>query len=287
MSLRTPRTFAAVLAGVYLLPLLIPQVGLDYQYFFIIVLVLFAWFLIKWASVREIKERGSTLEIVSGVALIGADYAFNAARSATIGILDLLLLFLGTVLAFFGARSLKLFWVPATYVVVLLVGYQIEIYTPNYVGLQDWLAGVMVSALNVMGIGATLSGHLVGLNTSSGPLLLDVASECTGLQGILAFGLLSTMALLDMKPRMSRLIPIFAIGFAGAFLINIVRLLVVFLTFEFLGVDAGTTMHVYFGYLIFIVWVLAFWAIAFRYLVPRPVATPLEAHVVPPVPRSP
>ena len=53
------------------------------------------------------------------------------------------------------------------------------------------------------------------------------------------------------------------------------RLLVVFLTFEFLGVDAGTTMHVYFGYIVFIIWVLVFWVFAFRFLNPaKPAVSP-------------
>jgi len=105
------------------------------------------------------------------------------------------------------------------------------------------------------------------------PIFLEVSGACTGLQGILAFGMLSTMSLLDLKPRISRLVPIFTIGFLGAFLINILRLLVVFLTFEYFGLDAGTTMHIYFGYLLFVGWVLAFWALAFRYLVPSNVTT--------------
>jgi len=82
------------------------------------------------------------------------------------------------------------------------------------------------------------------------------------------------MALLDLKPKISKLIPLLMVGFAGAFVINILRLVVVFLTFEFLGVDAGTTMHVYFGYVIFIAWVMVFWTLAFRYLAPRPTAGP-------------
>ncbi len=244
--------------------------GLDYQYFFITVIVLFAWFIIKWDRVKEISQRSGKTGILLGTSVIAADYASNALRRSNVGILDLIIIFLGTVIASYGFRALKFFWVPAAYGVVLLLGYQIENYTPNYVALQDWLAGIMASAMSAMGIGASASGHLVWINMSDGtPLLLDVASSCTGLQGILAFGMLSTMTLLDVKPSISRIIPIFAVGFAGAFLINIVRLLVVFLTFEFLGIDAGTAMHVYAGYTIFIAWVLVFWTLAFRYLVPR------------------
>jgi len=273
------RTNAFVLAIVvaFLLPIAIPNVGLDYQYFFITAIVLFAWFIIKWEAVKGISRKGTKPEIAAGLALVGADYAFNAVRGSTVGIVDLIVVFIGTIVIFYGAKSLRLFWVPLAYGLILLLGYQIEIYTPNYVALQDWLAGVMAASVRALGINAVASGEIVFMSMANGaPLLLDVAGSCTGLQGILAFGLLSTMTLLDFKPKLARVIPLFAVGFLGAFLINILRLLVVFLTFEFLGTDAGETMHVYFGYLIFVAWVLVFWSLAFNYLVPRSgTATPV------------
>jgi len=75
-----------------------------------------------------------------------------------------------------------------------------------------------------------------------------------------------------------RLAIVFAVGFIGAFLINIVRLFGVFLAFEYLGVSVGTDVHVYLGYSLFIVWVLVFWSLAFRYLTPRQ-GTPLPGMV--------
>jgi exosortase/archaeosortase family protein len=270
MKLGRANWFVLSIAVAYLLPLAIPGVGLEYQYFFIMVIVLLAWFLIKWESVKAITWRSGKAEKLIGLSVIGADYIFNVIRGSVVGILDLLVIFLGAVVLSYGLKSLKLFWVPAAYGVVLLAGYQIENYVPNYVALQNWLAGVMTWAVGAVGISATASGHMVSMNLADGtPVLLDVSGACTGLQGILAFGMLSTMTLLDFKARISRLIPLFVIGFAGAFLINIVRLLVVFLTFEFVGADAGTAMHVYFGYAIFIAWVLAFWAFAFKYMVPK------------------
>jgi exosortase/archaeosortase family protein len=191
-----------------------------------------------------------------------------------VGLIDLTLIFSALVITFFGLRSFKFFWVPVIYGLVLLLGYQIENSIPNYVALQNWMAGVMASSMNFLGVSASVSGHVVALNTGTNTLFLSVEGDCTGVQGILAFGMLSTMALLDMKPKISRLIPLFVIGFAGAFMINILRLIVVFLAFEFFGVGAGTTMHVYFGYVIFIVWVMVFWALAFRYLASHPTAGP-------------
>jgi exosortase/archaeosortase family protein len=181
--------------------------------------------------------------------------------------------------AFFGVRSFKLFWVPAAYGVVLLLGYQVENDIPNYVALQDWMAGVMASSMSFLGIASTASGHIVAVNSNSpSPLLLDVASDCTGIQGVLAFALLGSMALIDVKAKLSRLVPLLIVGFVGVFLINILRLLVVFLAFDFLGASVGNTVHVYAGYTLFVVWVLIFWSLTFKYIAPRPA---IVAPVVP------
>jgi exosortase/archaeosortase family protein len=285
LNLSRSSAFVLILVAAFLLPAAIPTVGIDYPYFFIFVIVLFAWFLIKWDSVKAMEHKSSIAEMILGAGVIGADYAQNAFRGSNVGLIDLMVIFLASIILVYGLKSMARFWVPVAYGIVLLAGYQIENVLPNYVALQDWLAGVMVGSLRALGIGAAVSGHLVTMNLANGtPVALDVASDCTGLQGILAFGMLSTMALLDMKPKMSRLVPIFAAGFLGAFLINIVRLIVVFLTFEYFGISAGSTMHVYFGYIIFIFWVLAFWMIAFKYLGPARGVLPQQATLVPKLP---
>jgi len=264
------QSFLLSIVGVYVAPLAIPRFGIDYPYFFIMSLVLFAWFLIKWSSVDKLPNRSSYLEILLGCLIVAAIYAYKIVAVSKLGLLDMIGLFAAVVLAFYGFRSFKLFWVPTTYGIILLLGYQLENILPTYTAtLQDWMAGVMASSMRILGIQATASGYVVFMNSSSGPLLLSVEGDCTGVQGILAFGMLSTLAVLDIKTKLSKLIPLFAIGFLGAFLINIVRLFGVFLTFEYLGASLGTTVHVYLGYILFILWVLAFWALAFRYLLPK------------------
>jgi len=61
---------------------------------------------------------------------------------------------------------------------------------------------------------------------------------------------------------------IIIIGFAGVFLINIIRLFVVFLTFEFVGPAMGNIMHLFVGYILFVVWVMVFWWMSFKYISP-------------------
>lgn len=290
MQLTRLNAFFLGLTGAYLAPLAIPKMGLDFQYFFVTCLVLLAWFIIRWDRVKALAEKSRRPEMALGLAVIVADYAQNALRTSPVGMADLLVIFLAVVTVFFGLRALKLFWIPAALGAIFLLAYQIGYNFPNYGALQDWLAGVMASMLRALGIGATALGHCAGpasscvsMNMPNGQTqVLDVNSECTGLQGIILFGLLSILVFFFGKPKMLRIIPVFAVGFAGAFLINIVRLFVVFLTFEFLGPTAGSTMHVYFGYLIFFGWMLVFWALALKYLVPRQssIPSPMAVDVV-------
>jgi len=270
MNVTYAQWFGIATASAFLLPMAIPGEGIDTEFWIITVFVLLAWFVFRWDAVKGISRRGGRAEVLLGASLIIADYAFNWWRGSSVGIVDLLIIFVGTIVAFYGYRSLRLFWVPATYGIILLLGYQVVNLAPSLGALQDWLARVMASVLNALGINSSVNGEIVSMSSSSGsPILLDVGGPCTGVQGIIAFGMLSTMALLDLKPSMSRLIPIFALGFVGAFLINIVRLLLMFLTYEFTSMDVAVTLHIYVGYIVFIAWVVAFWAIAFRYLVPR------------------
>jgi len=268
-SIGRAETFVLSVGAAYLAPAVMPNVGIDYNYFFIMVLVLFAWFLLKWGPVRSLTSVGSGLEIVLGSVAIAGIYSYKVITQTRLGLLDMLIIFAGFVLAFYGFKAFRLFWVPTTYGIALLAGYQVQAVVPNFVLLQDWMASIMASAMRILGVSAVLSGQYVQLTSPSGPLLLNVEGDCTGVQGMIAFGLLSTMSVLDIKTKPTRLVPVFLIGFLGVFLINIVRLLGVFLAFEYFGADVGNSVHVYLGYTLFIVWVLAFWNIAFKYLLPK------------------
>lgn len=268
MKLTHAQLFLVSVMASILLPALIPRVGLDYPYLFIFMITIATWFTLKWDAVKTLATRGATLEVGAGIGIISLDYLQNFIFGSRFGLIDMLVTFSAVVVAFFGIRAFKLFWVPATYGIVLLLGYQLENIIPNFVTLQDWLASVMASALTLFGVTATTLGHLVAIQTSSGPMILDVQSDCTGIQGVLAFGMLSTMTILDIKKSWKRLIPLFVIGFVGVFLINIVRLFMVFLTFEFAGVALGNTMHLFVGYILFVVWVMAFWWMSFKYMSP-------------------
>ncbi len=260
------RTYLLTIVLLFLAPIAIPNFGVDWPFLFTIGLVLTAWVSIKWTSLKALTFKSHWWDIVLGAVIISADYVENIYAHSFLGLIDMLAVFVAISIAFYGIKSMKFFWVPAMYIVVLLVGYQIEYNIPSTVNLQTWMANLMASMMQVIGVRASVSGYDVALQSGSSLLLLSVEGACTGLQGVLAFGMLSSVAILDIRTKWSRLLPLLVVGFLGAFLINILRLFVVFLTFEYAGIDAGTTMHVYLGYTLFIVWVVVFWMLAFRYL---------------------
>ena len=281
-QLTKPRAYLLAVAAAFLAPIGIPNMGVDWPFLFTVGLVLMAWLSIKWGKLKLLEYKSHTWEMILGVIIIAADYAENFYFHSFLGLIDMLAVFAAVSLAFYGIRSFKFFWVPGAYIVILLSGYYIEDALPQTVGLQIWLANIMASGMQVLGVHASVSGYLVVLGSGSKTLLLSVEGPCTGIQGILAFGMLSSMAVLDIKTKWTRLAILLAVGFIGAFLINIVRLFVVFLTFQYLGVAAGTQMHVYAGYTLFIVWVLVFWSVAFKYL-PTGNPTPTQmAAMAPP-----
>jgi exosortase len=242
-----------------------PFLHVDVPYLFIIAIALLAWFGIKWERIASIKADSSRLSAATGISAIILDMAINVGLHSNIGLIDMLVFLCSSALIVYGFRSLKIFWVPVAYGLILLAGYQLENNVPNFVSLQDWMTSLMGNALGFLGINASTSGHLIYLNSGSGLLLLDVESSCTGIHGVIAFGMLSVMALFDIRMRLSRLIPLLAVGIIGAFGINLLRLLMVILTFNFLGVEAGTTMHLVVGYLLFVLWVVIFWGLSLKY----------------------
>ena len=62
VKLSRPNAFIIALVAALLFPLAIPQVGIDYPYFFIFVITLMAWFIMKWDAFESLTSKGTTWE---------------------------------------------------------------------------------------------------------------------------------------------------------------------------------------------------------------------------------
>ncbi len=268
-----PEAFVGALLVALLLPLAIPTVTENFTWIFVVVITFGAWLIFKWDALSRLKNRSNITEVAIGAGIVAALLAYNYALHKEFGLINMIITVGAVMIAFYGFRSARFFLIPLAYLGILVAGYQIESSLPQLTGLEVWEAGLMANFMNTLGISASVSGNIVTLANSGGFLALEVAAACTGIKGIMAFGTLSSMAVLDIKISAKRLVLVLAVGFVGVFLMDLVRLASIFLTFYYLGIAAGETMHIYLGYSLFIAWVLIYWSISFKYLIPHPVQT--------------
>ena len=270
---RYTELFVVGVLALLFVPFGIPGITVNETWVFVLGLTLFAWLIIKWESVVSFTKRSSMIEFVGGIGVVVAIMAENFALHKEFGLIDMTVGIAAVVVAFYGVRAWRFFLVPALYLGILIGGYQLESSLPEFTGLEIWEATLMANFMSTIGVSTSVSGNIVNLAAPAGVISLQVASACTGIKGILAFGMLSSMAVLDVKVSVKRLILILSIGFIGVFFMDLVRLAAIFLSFYYLGVSAGEVVHIYLGYVVFIVWVLAYWGISFKYLIPHPVHT--------------
>lgn len=230
---------------------------------------LIIWFIARWQEITEIEEKSNYLEVLVGVGIYVSNIvrnAFNLNGRPMFGLFDMLVAFISVCIVFYGLRGLKHFVLPTAYLSILIVGYQLESAITEVALLEKFLANLMVSVLNFFTIGASAKGNVVTVQARDGnPYIMRIDANCTGIKGMLAYGSLAILMILDVKAPLKRKALCTVIGLAGTLLVNLLRLLTIFLTCYFLGIDAALAVHTYLGYGLFIIWVFLFWIIAFKY----------------------
>jgi len=235
----------------------------------IVPITLLIWFITEWQHIVKIEKTGNRLEVLLGLGI----YAINILRNVfshngrpMFGLFDMLIAFISVCIAFYGFRGLKHFTLPTAYLTILIVGYQLEFAITQIAFLQNFLAHLMASMLNFFTIRASANSNLVTLYTKEGVHSLVINADCTGFKGMLAYGSLAILMILDVKTTYKRKMLCTVIGLIGTFLVNILRLFTIFLAVYFVRIEAGIAVHTYLGYTLFIAWVFVFWTIAFKYL---------------------
>ncbi len=270
--LNRPQCFLLFTMLAFFAPLLL--FGTSLTFIVVVPFTILIWFAARWQEIAKIEKRSHLLEMLLAVGI----YVSNIVRNVLgflegfqgIGLFDMFVAFVAVCLAFYGFKGFKHFVLPAAYLSIMIVGYQLEFAITEIAFLQNFLAHLMASMLNLFTIGASASGNLVTVCTREGVRFLAIDASCTGFKGMLAYGSLAILMILDVKATRRRKLPCVTIGAIGTFLVSILRLLSVFLAVYFFGMDVGLAVHTYIGYGFFIGWVLLFWAISFKYLLPAP-----------------
>lgn len=253
-------------------PITFLLMGASWTFTFAVLLTYIIWIYIKWDDFLSIKSKGSRYEILLGTALITGNIVRNLINpnSMSFGIFDMLIMLVGVYISFFGLKATKFFTPLIMYTVVLILGYQLEFYLEQVKTLQNFLAQLMDSLLRSLNIASWVAGDIVtfvdrsGFNTYN----LQIDAPCTGIKGMLAYGSLAALLVLDTKSSIRKKAIALSVGLIGTFMVNLLRLSTIFLSVYFLGIDAGLLLHTYLGYVLFTIWVVLFWSLAFKYMTP-------------------
>ena len=169
----------------------------------IVPFTLMIWFIARWQEITEIEEKSNYLEVLVGLGIYASNIARNAFSSngkPMFGLFDMLVAFISVCIAFYGLKGLKHFILPTAYLSILIVGYQLEFAITEVVFLENFLANFMVSVLNFFTIGASANGNVVTVQARDGnPYNLLIDAPCTGIKGMLAYGSLAVLMILDVK----------------------------------------------------------------------------------------
>lgn len=132
---------------------------------------------------------------------------------------------------------------------------------------------ITVAALGFLGIHAAAAGNqLVVWNSSGAAQTLFISWNCVGWQSLILLVLSLSVGLRGEMPWSSR-VEVIVFGVAGTVLVNIARIAAVCVLAASAGYLPAILFHDYGGALLLIVWLFAFWAIAFRWLLTQPQAS--------------
>lgn len=119
-------------------------------------------------------------------------------------------------------------------------------------------------ALRATGMDVQLIGDTVRLMTPDGPLFLTVGIVCAGLYaGVLFLGVFALFAWQQETPP-GRLAAYLALGLAGVHLANVLRLVLLALVGYEWGAQALQDFHRHAGWVLFLLWMIVFWALVLR-----------------------
>ncbi len=130
--------------------------------------------------------------------------------------------------------------------------------TPMELFIRYALLAPMAAALSVLGRHPAIAGQVITYDTPHGPFALEVGVACSGIQAMALFGGVVLVFVLAEKPGWRRGLFWSAIGLAGVYVINVVRLVVLALVGSRWGADALEWVHANAGWAFFVAWSAAF-----------------------------
>lgn len=132
----------------------------------------------------------------------------------------------------------------------------------------SWISAIVsTNILNLIGVGAHLTGQTVVFPAGSKISGIEILNACSGVQASTAFLVAFGLVLLDLGGKISKkkLLILIALGPAMIYGVNILRILALSLIGYFLGYSPLSIAHEYLDFIVFIAEVSVFWWLSLRW----------------------
>ncbi len=140
-------------------------------------------------------------------------------------------------------------------------------------GLVPAEARMVVAMLSFAGVHASTYGSKIILQNGGYSQTLFISWNCIGWQSLLLVGISLLSGLRGNHPIGAR-IQVVLIALLGTFLVNLLRICGVVLLAATAGYVPAVLFHDYGGVLMTVAWLFAFWALAYRLILPEPEMSP-------------
>ncbi len=229
-------------------------------YFWVVPTTILIWFVFKWDSLSanaQLQRPPRLWELAFGVGMLGAIMAAGLLQDPStriFGLFDMMVLFIALVVALFGLRSLRHFWVPALFLGIIGIGYRVETVFVDSLRYDSWLAGTIVAIVRALGGAAESDGPMIILPEHGyGRLLVDYG--CTGIKGVLAFAFISFIPIIESAQNIKRRALWIAISAAGFYVASVLRLVAVVFAVMAWG-QVAVDYHTTIGFGFFMAWLI-------------------------------
>jgi len=242
---------------------------------------LFFYALLAMVIVRMREETYANLplptntEILFGALICAGSFIFDIATREIFGggygQTDYSILVIGILFLFFGYKNIRVLYLP----IILVGGLSVSlktlevIYENFFEEVANWFVNVIANIAGPGGMGYPIyPGEQSGVFTvhginETGSLKVDWG--CTGLRSLVMFSFILAALIWPMYITIPYKFLGLAIGVLGAFLINILRLIMLALIMYYRDMATTLIVHKHLGDFLFILWMALYWWLFFRF----------------------
>jgi len=171
---------------------------------------------------------------------------------------------LGLFLVFFELSALKEAFAPLFLIAAATSTSQIELFLKPYLApYSNDFALLIASILKTLGMNVSVSHSsdmaLLSFYSMHGNLIMTAfVYECIGVYSALTFSIILVVVLFEDPSDLKVKLLFSALGVLGTFIVNIIRVTIIFITDYFYGAEAGGQIHYIIGYILFSAWIVCF-----------------------------